>query len=447
VRTRDESGVAMILVVLVAMLMLAAAILAADLTDTSITGSGRHVSYERELHLAEEGIDQALARLQEDDTYSTTTATAPSIGATEEEEKAWALAQLASASVQVAPDGSYAFVKPAGRNVVYSVGWDRSKNGPSTGRLLKAEYLFSTYHPEGAIISGGDLEISGNAGIDGILGDVHANGDIDFDGSAASISGNVTASGDIDDAGGVSVGGTLTDGVGMSTLPPVDPVEMWGLLSPNYTGSVVGTNYAGSWYDLCSDGTARAPDGGAPCGGSVLYNAATATQAYRGWNWKSSTSTWEKDGSGEYGGVYYVDGANVDIGKSPGSSGSPWNATVITNGIAVPGGCETVHGDITVSGSPVMSGFITGLSLVAGRDLHITGNPNQTFNGVLAAHEQVFVSGNPSLIGSLLAESACDTAGSPVSVTSVSGSMSITYNDDVDVQLGSLIRTSLWLEL
>lgn len=447
IRTRDEAGIAMILVVLVAMLMLAAALLAADLTDVSITGSGKHVEYERELHLAEKGIDQVLARLQQDDAYYTTTATAPAIGATQEEEKAWALAQLAATTATVAPDGNYAFVKPSGRNVVYAIGWGRSRTGPADGRLLKAEYLFSTYHPEGAIMTGGDLEISGNAGIDGILGDVHANGDIDFSGSAASVSGNVTASGSITGDGGVSVGGDSTSGAPQATLPPVDPLEMWSLLSPNYTGAVVGSNYTGSWYDLCSDGTARAPDGGAPCGGTVLYNAATATQAYRGWTWKSSNSTWQKDGSGEYGGVYFVDGANAEISKSPGSASTPWQATVITNGVAVPGGCETINGDISVSGSPVMNGFITGLSLVAGRDLHITGNPNQSFNGVLAAHEQVFVSGNPTLVGSLLAESACDTPGSPVDVTSVSGSMSITYNDDVDVQLGNLIRTSLWLEL
>lgn len=447
IRRRDESGVAMILVVLVALLMLAAALLAADLTDTSITGSGAHVRYERELHLAEEGIDLALARLQADDTYHTTTAPAPAAGATEDEELAWALAHLTSATVEAAPDGSFSFVKPQDRNVIYAAGWDRSKTGPALGRVLKAEYLFSTYHPEGAIVTGGDLEISGSAGVDGILGDVHANGDIDFSGSAASISGNVSASGAITGDGGIAVGGDTNSGAPMASLPPVDPLEMWGLLSPNYTGSVVGTNYTGSWYDLCSDGTARAPDGGAPCGGSVLYSAATATQAYRGWTWKSSTSTWQKDGAGEYGGVYFVDGANAEIAKSPGSTASPWQATVITNGIDYVGGCETIHGDISVSGSPVMVGFVTGLSLVSGRDLHITGNPNQSFNGVLAAHEQIFVSGNPTVVGSLLAESACDTPGSPVDVTSISGSMSITYDDDIDVQLGNLIRTALWLEL
>jgi formylmethanofuran dehydrogenase subunit C len=435
-RARDESGVAMILVVIVAMLMLAAAVLASNLTNVSLTGSGRHVRYERELHLAEEGIDQVLARLQADDTYHTTTATPPAVGSTPAEEKAWALAQMTSSTV--APDGHYTFVKPAGRNVVYAAGWDNSKAGPATGRVLKAEYLFSTYHPEGAILSGGDVQIAGNATVGGQLGDVHANGNVTFTGNAATVSGNVSATGSISVASGNQIKGTQTPGAPTATLPPVDPVEMWALLSPNN---------ASSWYDLCGDGTARTPNGGAPCAGTVQYDAATATQGYRGWTWSGSTKTWKKDGSGEYGGVYFVNGANADIGKSPGSASNPWQATVITNGVRSDFGCETDYGDIFVSGSPVMTGFITGLSLVAGRDLDITGNPNQSFNGVLAAHEQVFISGNPTLIGSLLAESACDTPGSPVSVTTVSGSMSITYNDNVDVQLGSLIRTSLWLEL
>lgn len=433
---RDESGVAMILVVIVAMLMLAAAVLAADLTNVSLTGSGRHVTYEGELHLAEEGVDQALARLQADDTYHTTTATAPAVGATPAEEKAWALAQMTTSSA--APGGRYTFVKPAGRNVVYAAGWDRSKPGPAQGRVLKAEYLFSTYHPEGAIMSGGDLQIAGNATVGGLLGDVHANGNINFSGNSAHVGGNVSASGSISGTGDDQIDGTQQSGAPMATLPPVDPVEMWALLSPNN---------ASSWYDLCSDGTARAPDGGAPCAGTSLYNSATATQAYRGWTWNDSTKTWKKDGSGEYGGVYFINGANADISKSPGSASSPWQATIITNGTPVTGGCQTNYGDLSVSGSPVMTGFITGLALVAGRDLDVTGNPQQSFTGVVAAHEQVFVSGNPTLVGSLLAESACDTPGSPVSVTTVSGSMSITYNDNVDVQLGSLIRTSLWLEL
>ena len=434
---RDDEGIAMVLVIGIAALFIAASLLAIDLADVSLKGSSRHVSYEQELHLAENGIDKVLARLQENDDWFTTIVPAPLVGSSKATEKAWALANLATA--ESAPGGSYAYAKPLGRNVIYAVGWDKSKSGPSAGRVLKAEYLFSTYHPEGAIVSGGDLKIGGSAGVDGILGDVHANGDINFSGSAATISGQITASGSISGGGGVTSGGQ-TSGAPQKTLPPVDTLEMWTLLSARDPSN---------WYDLCSDGTARSPLGaGAPCTGAViLYQPGVNFGSFRGWTYKSSTQEWEKDGSAEYDGVYFVDEGTARITKSIGTDANPWRATIITRSAEITGTCEGEWGDIEVSGAPNMRGFIDGLTLVSGRDLHITGNPSQEFNGVLAAHEQVFISGNPTVVGSVLAESACDSDGSPVDVTEISGSMQITYDDNLDVQVGNLIRTSLWLEL
>ena len=49
----------------------------------------------------------------------------------------------------------------------------------------------------GAIVTNGDLEISGNASIEGTAGSVHANGDLNIDGNSASIEEDASASGEL----------------------------------------------------------------------------------------------------------------------------------------------------------------------------------------------------------------------------------------------------------
>jgi cytoskeletal protein CcmA (bactofilin family) len=435
----DESGMSMVLVIGISGVLVAASILATTLVNRALGGSSGHVSYEQALHLAEEGVDQVLARVQADDTYSTGQV-APA-AATPAEEEAWAAELLATAPVIEVDEGEYAFIKPANRSVVYAAGWVPDRASALRPRYLKAEYLFSTYNPPKAILIGGDLVISGNADVSGIAGDVHSNGDIELSGSPT-ISGDLTSSGSISVGGGggtTGVAGDVQSDASPQFVPPVEPREMWELLH---------ADYADSWYDLCPDGTVRRADASTPCNGTIS-GSATSGQAFRGWTFHGTGSSreWQKDGSGEYSGVYYVYQAGANVSKNPGEVGNPWRATVIAESANADGACPADWGDIHVNGTPRVVGFIDGLALVAGRDLKIQGNANQRFEGLMAAHEQVEVSGNPTLVGALVAEDACDTPGSPVTTSSVSGSMAIVYDGNLDVQLANLIRTSLWLEL
>jgi hypothetical protein len=84
---------------------------------------------------------------------------------------------------------------------------------------------------------------------------------------------------------------------------------------------------------------------------------------------------------------------------------------------------------------------------MAGRDLRISGVTSQALSGVMAAHEQFSVSGTPTLVGSVIAEAECDSAGSLTHASSVSGNMSVTYDSDLEIPAGDEVRTTLWLEL
>jgi hypothetical protein len=119
-----------------------------------------------------------------------------------------------------------------------------------------------------------------------------------------------------------------------------------------------------------------------------------------------------------------------------------------------PGHCPHIGGDISVVGNPTMlyHDNMIPLLLVAGRDLEVHGNPGagQTnYDGILAAHEQFEVGGNPRINGAIIANDYCDTVGSPVDEPRVElgGNAHITYDGGIEVPLGRTIRTTHWYEL
>src|SRR5688572_23029040 len=90
-----DGGFAMISVVLFGVVMLAVTVMTVTQVQQATDHGIGHLSYEREIHLAETGVDQALARLQQNHAWNTmATRTGLATGATPAEEKAWAKDQL-----------------------------------------------------------------------------------------------------------------------------------------------------------------------------------------------------------------------------------------------------------------------------------------------------------------------------------------------------------------
>jgi hypothetical protein len=303
--------------------------------------------------------------------------------------------------------------------------------------LLKAEYLFSPYNPAKAILTGDDLTISGNPGVGGLAGHVHTNGDLDVSGNPI-VSGDLTASGTYAASGSPVVGGDFGGNRPLEAIPAIEPRDLYDQLS---------TQYAAAWFDLCPDGTIRRPGFGTPCTGIILANTSSGTAAF---GWKISGNglgvKWQNEPPFSNG-VFYVYRAKAEISSNPGAPGSPWQATVVTEGQPNASACTQDYGDLEVSGNPVMTGYIPSLVFVAGRDLKINGNPSQQFTGFFAAREQIEISGNPTLVGAMVAEDRCDTGGSPVHFDSISGNMNLTFDGNIEIPVESLIRTTLWLEL
>ena len=137
----DETGLALIMVMGVALVVMLIAIASFKMATGALSSSARHVNYEQAVHVAEHGVDQTLARLQQDELHTTPAGVpnAPSF-ADEDAEETWARAQIALAPTAVSPKGEYAVVKPLNRNVLYVQSWVPNRDNEVTSRLLKAEY-------------------------------------------------------------------------------------------------------------------------------------------------------------------------------------------------------------------------------------------------------------------------------------------------------------------
>jgi len=70
------------------------------------------------------------------------------------------------------------------------------------------------------------------------------------------------------------------------------------------------------------------------------------------------------------------------------------------------------------------------LILVAGTDIKFSGNPSNTIQRMMAAKEQVSISGTVSREGFLIAADI-DTSGNLVTGNTISASLTVTYNGDI----------------
>lgn len=440
---RDQSGIGMVMIMGVGALVMMMAFVAHRIFDGAITSSSGHVTYEQAIHAAEHGVDRTLARISSNPDYSNVTSGwSGSAGS----ERDWVLAQAGAMTAEKAPNGEFVALKPADRNIIYGVSYLPSKAAPRQTRVVKAEYLLSSFSPDHAILVGGDLRLNGNPAVGGIAGNVHANGNVELVGSP-SVSGQLTTSGGFSGKDPASVAASYEAGVPTVTIPEIDPLAEW------YRHKSAGDFASGAplsmtWYDLCPDGTVRRPDGSAPCAGSLAPGFVSGSE-YRGF--RLSGDNWDYGGNSTYDGAYFAYRKSIKIAGNPGEAGVPWRATLL----AEPGPddnstCPNLTlGDIEVAGNPSIVPFLQGLTFMAGRDLRLTGNPTASYSGLMLSKEQLSVSGNPRLTGSIIAESTCNTPGSRVDqlFSDVPGNPTIAYDGGLEALIGAIPRTTLWLEL
>ena len=128
-------------------------------------------------------------------------------------------------------------------------------------------------------------------------------------------------------------------------------------------------------------------------------------------------------------GFLYFEGeyGNVKISNETGTADYPWEVTILADGW------------IDISGNPHIANYenpdhpliVQALMLVSDADIKISGNPNQTYNGIVAAAEQIQISGNATVEGVLI---AADRSNDSVLVVEnkISGRMIMSYDGGLE---------------
>jgi len=254
------------------------------------------------------------------------------------------------------------------------------------------KYKSAYYEPTSAVVVGGSLKVFGSANIGGSDGNIQANGNVEISGSA-SVSQNIYSTGTINAAGVPA--DQKYPGSAPVNVPPISP-----------------TKYASKcqyWLRTSGD---------------ILDTSDSSVKTAASLGWSYSGGLWSfNDNSNPplYNGSYYaMSGCNVKIVGSPGSTTTPWQVTIISEGY------------IDVSGSPNMVPYTDNVAFIAGGDLQLSGSASNPFTGVYAAHEQIKLTGTPVINGVVIAEDigdACSlvSTGSTFDI-SMGGNIAITYN-------------------
>ena len=185
--------------------------------------------------------------------------------------------------------------------------------------------------PMPAIVTNGDLDISGSVTIDGTHGSVHSNGDLTITGGASDIEGTVTASGTYTGSP------TGSGGAAPLPLPTISASDYLHYADFILTSTGTMTDQAGTV--LCTW------SGGTPC---------------NNWDFDSGSGEWSIGSTAPPTGTYYVEGS-VKISGSPGSEENPMQITIIA------------EDSIDMSGSPDIIPDTPELLFVTDGDLEITG--------------------------------------------------------------------------
>lgn len=280
---------------------------------------------------------------------------------------------------------------------------------------IRRAIMSTFFRSNDAILTNGNLTVGGSTDVlatGGTCGNVHANGSLTLNGSNVQINGDATASGAYTTSGSPQVGSGSGGSKPTETVPHIDPADFLTAAKAKLP--------AGNLYQMTVNdaGKGEVRDGS----GTLLQTLNSGDTSTCGWKYDAgSPATWEVgSGSGTpCNGTFYFDG-NATVSSSPGSNSDPWKTTLIATK------------DIKITGNPTISAdsayTVHDSLFIAGRDVQIQGTPSNGYNGLIAAHEQFDFSGTGTIVGLIIGENAPDTPGSLVSANTVTGNITLTYN-------------------
>ena len=422
-----EDGVALPITLLILVVMGALAVVATQWSAQDVKRTERYYKTREAFYIAEAGVQQAIDLMNYDSTGNSPGDEVASGGFDEVLEDLISNNSTKLTNISYA-DGTY--------NVTVS---DNNDNDGDTtddddntliitsqgdkgafSVTLEAVVTRRLFRGDNAITTEGDLGGNGSFTVGGTNGSIHSNSEVTISGSSATITQGATASSSCTGTGCVS------GGVAPQDIPIVEPSDF--------------KSYC--YYILKSDGTIQEVSSGniytftSPSGGNWTTsstgdgNALFAGLKQQSGVWKASSSTITD-------GMFYVEGDFSTTGSPAG-----WQTTIIAEGYINFGG----NADIANYKDANDTADIQNLFLVAGTDIEFSGNPSNTIQGMMAAKEQLSISGTVTLEGFLIAADV-DTSENLVTSNTISGSLTVTYNGDIVAPfLSNKVKVIAWQE-
>lgn len=422
-----EDGVALPITILILVVMGTLAVVATKWSSQDVKRTGKYYKTREAFYIAEAGVQQAIDLMNYDSTGNSPGAEVAAGGFDN------VLANFISNNSAKLTNVSFAngtynvTVTDNDDNdgdiaddddntlVITSVG---SKGDFSV--TLEAIVTRRLFKGENAITTEGNLGGNGSFTVGGTNGSIHSNSEVTISGGSATITQGATATGSCTGTGCVA------GGVAPEDIPVIEPSDY--LSYSDYILKSDGTIQevsSGNIYSYTSPGgghwsTSTTGDGDALFSGLRLQSGI----------WRASSSPIAD-------GMFYVEGDFSTTGSPAG-----WQTTIIAEGYINFGG----NADVANYKDPNDTADIQNLFLVAGTDIEFSGNPSNTIQGMMAAKEQLSISGTVTLEGFLVAADV-DTSESLVTSNTISGSLTVTYNgDSVAPFLSNKVKVIAWQE-
>lgn len=390
---------------------------------------------------------------------------------------------------------------------VFGVGFVPSRSNAQEIRVIKVGVALGAFVPAKAILTNANLNPF-NITICGEHRDVHSNGSIVVEGGADTVtqegdskcpadevgnSGDVTSGGPFTRNGNPDIGPGSGQTGNTETVPHISAEEAYYKFldrgHPEWKEEYA--DYPDQWYNLCYDAATdqmivRRPFDGAdreydegtdsivppcdPSGFQVYPDPSAPATHFNGWRLDHNDPGFQKfdfrcdpcfrAGGGAFplaNGIYYAHELNAYIsGSTP--DGLQFSVLADSKGTneSPPVADDTCDRDGRHDGNIGMEGVGSGGDvspalehqlLLADRDVAMGGNFKSEAHGVISAHEQVGMEGQPSIVGAVVTEDACPTsANSPVSQNSVSGSFQLDHTATNISAHSTVVNITAWSE-
>jgi len=382
---------------------LAAAILSIGGSEAQIASN--HLRAIQAQFLAEAGLEHAFNSLRTTQSYVTNAQTY-----LQDIVSNSSLGGAGSYTVQYQKAGTYTFR-------VVSTGASAIVGG---SQQIRRAIMSTAFSSNDAVLTNGKLTIQGHAHIQGQCPNAHSNYDPHNDSDPAlEVKGNATVDGTATATGITTVSGSGSVGSAASntpsqTTPDINPADFLAIAKASLPSDHV--------YQMKANGDVLRGDG------SLREHLNSNDTSACGWKYTAgSLAEWKFNSGTLCNGTFYFEGS-AEVEGNPGSTSTPWVTTLIATGNIIISGNPTIQTDNTHNtdcGSNCYT--VKDTVLVAGIDAKISGNPTVS-SGMIAAHEQVGITGNATITGFVIAQDAGNSSTGKVGSDNETGSTTITYD-------------------